>query len=199
MQLKTEKLLARVEKFVEEIFQQRLGEEMYFHNLEHTILVVKGVRLIAKAIDLSQDDCFLLILSALLHDIGYTQNYIGHEDVSAAMAADFLSRNNLDEEKIKIVIGCILATKFPQYPSNELEKVICDADFYHFSLPDYQNYAVRLKLEWEQKLNLFYTDQEWDMLNLKMLTTHQYFTSYGKEILQKKKAFNIEKIAARIG
>ena len=66
-----------------------------------------------------------------------------------------------------------------------------------FSLPDYQDYASRLKTEWETNLNLFYTDVEWDELNLNMLSAHIYFTDYGKNILQQKKALNIVKLKSR--
>lgn len=77
--------------------------------------------------------------------------------------------------------------------------VICDADFYHFSLNDYQDYADRLKGEWEENLGLVYTDLAWDTLNLEMLSRHEYFTAYGKKILQEKKMLNIKKLIDRIG
>ncbi len=170
---------------------------MYFHNLGHTLMVVNGVKRIGKAEGLSEDELFILELAAFLHDVGYTEKYWGHEEESARIAAEFLGANGLAIEKIELVKKCIVATKFPQHPAGKLEEVICDADFYHFSLPDYQDYASRLKTEWETNLNLFYTDVEWDELNLNMLSAHIYFTDYGKNILQQKKALNIVKLKSR--
>ncbi|MFJ7761467.1 HD domain-containing protein, partial [Pedobacter suwonensis] len=198
MNITEEILLTRVERFVEDRLKNRLSTKMYFHNLEHTLLVVEGVELIGRAVSLNNNECFLLILAAFLHDVGYTEKYIGHEEESANIAAEFLGENGLEPEKIEVVKECIKATKFPQQPENELQMVICDADFYHFALRDYQDYADRLRAEWETNLNLFYTNLEWDTLNFNMLSAHEYFTSYGKEVLQEKKKFNLERLKSRI-
>ena len=195
--MKNEILLKKVAVFVKECLQSRLSLQMYFHNLGHTLMVVNGVKRIGNAEGLSEDELFILKLAAFLHDVGYTEKYWGHEEESARIAAEFLGANGLAIEKIELVKKCIVATKFPQHPAGKLEEVICDADFYHFSLPDYQDYASRLKTEWETNLNLFYTDVEWDELNLNMLSAHIYFTDYGKNILQRKKALNIVKLKSR--
>ena len=195
--MKNEILLRKVAVFVKECLQSRLSLQMYFHNLGHTLLVVNGVKRIGKAEGLSKDELFILELAAFLHDVGYTEKYWGHEEESTRIAAEFLGANGLALEKIALVKKCIVATKFPQHPVSKLEQVICDADFYHFSLPDYQDYASRLKTEWETNLDLFYTDVEWDELNLKMLSAHVYFTDYGGNILQQKKALNIAKLKSR--
>ena len=195
--MKNEILLKKVAVFVKDCLHNRLSLQMYFHNLGHTLLVVKGVEVIGKAEGLSEDELFILKLAAFLHDLGYTEKYWGHEEESARIAAEFLGANGLAIEKIELVKKCIVATKFPQHPAGKLEEVICDADFYHFSLPDYQDYASRLRTEWETNLNLFYTDVEWDELNLNMLSAHIYFTDYGKNILQQKKALNIVKLKSR--
>lgn len=192
-------LLNKVKLFVEDRLKNRLSQKMYFHNLEHTLLVVEGVQVIGGEAGLSKADHLVVVLAAFLHDLGYTEKYIGHEEASAAIAAEFLLANGFSQERTELVSGCIMATRFPQYPKNELEMVICDADFYHFSLNDYQNYADRLKAEWEENLGLIYTDAAWDTLNLEMLRRHEYFTAYGRKTLQEKKMLNIEKLIARIG
>lgn len=192
-------LLTKVEHFVEDCLKNRLSDKMYFHNLEHTLMVVEGVQLIGRGVGLHDNERFLLILAAFLHDVGYTDKYVGHEELSAEIAAEFLTGHGLEPENVEIVRGCILATKFPQQPQNKLQMVICDADFYHFALRDYQDYADRLKAEWEVNLHLFYNDLEWDILNFKMLSAHEYFTTYGKDVLQEKKKSNLERLKHRIG
>lgn len=162
------------------------------------MLVVEGVKLISTAEKMTDDERFILILAAFLHDLGYTEKYIGHEEISAMVAEEFLRDNGVSEEMTENVVKCIIATRYPQLPASQLEKIICDADFYHFSLPDYQDFANRLKVEWENNLNLFYSDLEWDKLNFKMLSGHEYFTSYGKIVLQKKKDLNIGRLKSRI-
>jgi len=194
-----DQLLIKVASFVEERLKNRLSQKMYFHNLEHTLLVVEGVKLIGGNMGLSAEDHLVVILAAYLHDLGYTEKYIGHEEASADIAAVFLLGNGFEPDRVELVRECIMATRFPQFPKNELQMVICDADFYHFSLNDYQRYANKLKAEWEENLGLVYTEMAWDALNLEMLTRHEYFTAYGKKTLQEKKLLNIQKLINRIG
>jgi predicted metal-dependent HD superfamily phosphohydrolase len=194
-----DQLLIKVASFVEDRLKNRLSQKMYFHNLEHTLMVVEGVQVIGSHAGLSKEDHLVVVLAAFLHDLGYTEKYIGHEEASAAIAAEFLLENGFDQERITLVRECIMATRFPQYPKNELEMVICDADFYHFSLNDYQHYAEKLKAEWEENLGIVYNNMTWDTLNLEMLRRHEYFTAYGKKTLQEKKMLNIQKLINRIG
>ncbi|KRT13624.1 hypothetical protein ASU31_23685 [Pedobacter ginsenosidimutans] len=197
MEKEQEILLKKVETFVKELLEKELPKSMYFHNFEHTLLVVDGVKTIGRQSNVNENELLTLILAAFLHDVGYTKQYIGHELASAKMAQDFLLENGLERHQIKLVSNCILATKYPQLPGTDLEKIICDADFYHFSLQSYTDFATRLKREWEENLRLVYTDREWDAINIKMLTGHEYFTTFGKQILQKKKNLNIEKLIQR--
>jgi predicted metal-dependent HD superfamily phosphohydrolase len=194
-----DQLLIKVASFVEDRLKNRLSEKMYFHNLEHTLMVVEGVQVIGKHSGLSEADHLVVLLAAFLHDLGYTEKYIGHEESSANIAAEFLLANGFEQDRVELVRGCIMATRFPQYPKNEMDMVICDADFYHFSLNDYQDYAGKLKAEWEENLGIVYSNIAWDTLNLEMLSRHEYFTAYGKKTLQEKKMLNIKKLISRIG
>ncbi len=197
MKKEHELLLKKAEAFVKELLEKELPENMYFHNFEHTLLVVEGVKLIAKQSNVAEIDLFVLTLAAFLHDVGYTQQYIGHELASTRIARIFLLENGLGADQVEAVTHLILATKYPQLPKNNLEQIICDADFYHFSLENYTGFAERLKREWEVSLQLVYSDREWDAINLDMLAGHEYFTGFGKKILQKKKNLNIEKLVQR--
>ncbi|NII82227.1 MULTISPECIES: HD domain-containing protein [unclassified Pedobacter] len=195
--MEEEILISRVSDYVQELLENELPGHMYFHNFEHTLLVVEGVKIIGVHSAVSEHEMLVLTLAAYLHDIGYTRQYIGHEAISAEMAGTFLNTNGLSSLDVEQVKNCILATKYPQLPHNNLEKIICDADFYHFALPAYTDFAVRLKREWEENINLAYSHREWDAINIKMLIGHQYFTDYGKQFLQKKKDRNIEKLIQR--
>jgi uncharacterized protein len=197
MEKEQEILLQKVEAFVKELLEKELPKSMYFHNFEHTLLVVEGVRTIGKQSNVREKDLLLLTLAAFLHDVGYTKQYIGHELASVQIARDFLFENGLNDADIGVVSDCILATKYPQLPNNNLEKIICDADFYHFSLQNYIAFAARLKREWKENLHLVYSDREWDAINIKMLAGHEYFTTFGQQTLQKKKNLNIEKLIQR--
>jgi len=180
-------------KHVAKLLIEQLPSELVFHNFHHTVNVVRGVRDISKNLGLSKEQKEILLLAAWFHDTGLTKCYQGHEAESQNLAKSFLQTANYPEEKLEQVLACIAATKMPQAPTNLLEQVICDADLYHLSLMEYCHLQALLRAEWEKVLEKSYTDKAWTLENLTFINKHQYWTTYGKMVLQKGKELNIEK------
>jgi predicted metal-dependent HD superfamily phosphohydrolase len=107
------------------------------------------------------------------------------------MATDFLEENNCSQSFIAKVCAAIATTKYPQNPDSLISKILCDADFFHFSRTDYDFHRERLRKEWGDFFDKKYTDEEWKQLNCELLNEHQYFTDYGKRVLQKFKKVNL--------
>ena len=191
-----DQLIVLVSGFVDQLFKNKLSPCLYFHNLTHTLYVVKAVQEIGYHAQLTQKQQETVTLAAWFHDTGYTAAYKNHELVSIEIAAEFLTSVGVTGEQLADIRACILATQYPQQPKNLMEMVICDADFYHFAIDDYTQFAAALKKEWEAELGHCYTTQQWNNINLEMLRNHQYFTAYGQEILQKSKEHNIGKLKA---
>jgi len=187
-------LLDKVEEFATAQLKSRLSPTLYFHNLRHTREVVEATLEIGKHSDLTEIELETVTIAAWFHDVGYCKIYKGHEVESANNAFVFLSIMGMDKLRIEQIISCILATRMPQKPTSILEKVICDADFYHFSRHDYQQHEQALKKEWEIALGLNYTKVQWTKLNYTMLKEHTYWTPYGKTVLQIKKEANIKQL-----
>ncbi len=177
--------------YVIPFLDEQLDPHFYFHNSRHTVDVVTASLEIGLQAGLAPKELEIILLAAYFHDIGYAQTYKDHELASTALAKTFLRSKGLDQSLIDRVVDCILATRFPQQPRNLLEMIICDADLYHFSVNGYLAYAEALKLEWQQKLKLNYSDKQWNSINLELLQNHQYFTAYGKNTLQQRKEKNI--------
>lgn len=190
-----EKLIEKASAYIEKLFVDSLPKTMYFHNLEHTFRTLKAVREIGSHSGLDDQEKYILELSALFHDAGFTRKYVGHEEESMRIAADFLRQENIGQEIIDAVCSCISATRFPQLPSEKLGMILCDADLYHFSLDDYLLFAENLKREWEVMLKRSYDRQQWDALNLNLLRNHEYFVPYSKNKLQKGKQVNIDRLS----
>lgn len=95
-------------------------------------------------------------------------------------------------------MACIEATRFPQNPESAEEKVLADADLYHFTKPDYPRYEQLLRKEFQVYLGKTFTDKEWALTNYNLLKNRNYFTDYGKNILQKFKDFNIKRLEGMI-
>ena len=181
-------------KFVTALFADELSLQLSFHSAYHTGNVVIAAKEIGVNIGLSPEELDLVTIAAWFHDTGYTKRYAGHEQLSVNIAMDFLADSGLDAQYIEKITSCILATTFPQSPKNVMEMVLCDADFYHFSRANYPKFEASLRREWEICLNVHYTDEQWNALNLDMLTNHEYFTGYGKTVLQSRKRFNIDRL-----
>ena len=184
-------LTGKVADHVISLMGELLPPTLFFHNLSHTTDVVFAVSEIGEHLKLDNSEMDILKIAAWFHDCGYLYEYTGHEEISKVMARTYLIRQAAKKGFIEDVLACINATKMPQEPKNTLQQIICDADFYHFTLKGYGQKAHQLRKEWEIYRGKFYNDADWNQLNLNLLQQHQYFTTYGKEIWQPLKMKNI--------
>ena len=131
-------------KYIARLLTKQIPDGLFFHNLRHTISVVRGVRDISKHLQINKEQLEILELAAWFHDSGYIVTYDHHELESQKLAKAFLKEVNYPTEKIKQVLACIEATKMPQQPHNLLEMVICDADLYHLSQSNHIHFSHKL-------------------------------------------------------
>lgn len=191
-----EDLLQEIEKYVSRLIGGL--NKMYFYNLQHTKEVVAAVYDIGSAENFSKRELEVLLIAAWFHDTGFLYRYQGHEDTSKEIAWNYLKSINYPNNKIEEVLNIINATKMPQNPKSKLEKIICDADLYHLSIPDYKSRRNRLRLEWESKLGKVFSDREWCRVNLQFIRKHRFFTQYGRTILEDRKRSNIAEMEQRL-
>jgi predicted metal-dependent HD superfamily phosphohydrolase len=189
--------LTAVQEFVPGFLEDNLSASLVFHNVDHTVDVVRASKEIGIQSKLTPEQFNVVQIAAWFHDCGYTDIYTGHETLSKQIARDFLISKSYPDELIEIVSGCIEATRYPQEPKTLEAKVVCDADLYHFTKPDYHNYEESLRNELAVYFKKEYTDEEWAKTNCEMMITHCYFTEYGKTVLQKFKEINIENMKCR--
>lgn len=183
-----------VKKYCENILLNTKCATYPFHNVVHTREVVQQAILIGKSIGLSPEELEPIIIAAWFHDTGFCEQYKGHEDVSIRLAKDFLIKYNYSKEKIEVIVSCIEATKMPQNPKNNYANILSDADIYHISQDTFFYRKLLLRREWELVFNKYSTDVEWHQLNLEFLQGHQFFTTFGKEVLMKGQKQNEEKV-----
>lgn len=175
-----------------------LPETMVYHNLNHTWEVVKAANKIGTYAGLSHDEKEILIISAWFHDTGFKYEYDLHENKSIELAKEFLKKNKYPSEKIEKVVACIQTTKSSKIPKTLTERVLNDADFIHLSKKSYFDKLLLLKSELEQVRGDKLSDMEWYKNNLQFLRSHQYYTEYGKTILNPKVEKNAERQAAML-
>lgn len=187
-----EQLLAAARAYVTDIYTHRSKPEFVFHNLEHTEDVVEACSHMADYYELPENDRLVLMLASWFHDTGYTSGESeGHEDVSSHLATQFLQSQHVDDATIQRVTSCIQATKMPQSPITQIEKILCDADLHHLSTEDFKARNQLLKQERENQLGHKIDKRDWKKNNIKFLSSHKYFTEYGREMLEPKKQENL--------
>ncbi len=184
----------KVADFCFQILTKSHCNQFPFHNVTHTEEVVSQVAILCNHLVISEEEQELIEIAAWFHDTGFRETYAGHEAISVKIATSFLEQNGYPSEKIQLIISCIEATKMPQRPSNLYAQILCDADVLHISQPQFFYRKLLLRREWELILNQYYADIEWHRLNLQFLHNHEFFTSYGKSILQEGKDLNEEKV-----
>ncbi|NHA05618.1 HD domain-containing protein [Mucilaginibacter sp. HC2] len=145
-------IVARSERFVRKFISENLPNNIYFHNEIHAQDVAEAVKEIGRVSAVTHEDIVVLEVAGWFHDTGYCFEYDGHENSSINIADGFLSSEACSRDFVEKVIKCIRSTRFPQQPNGLLEQIICDADLYHLSKKNYNDYAVRLRAEWSSIL-----------------------------------------------
>lgn len=185
-------IIDKTDNFVLELFKEKLPNSFIYHNYNHTQRVVKSTKELIENSELNVKEEQALLLAAWLHDTGYTVKFDGHEEESIKIAKNFLDKNGVDPEVIKMVEECIHATKFKSTPNTELEKIIRDADSSHLAKDYFDDTSEFLRQEL-QLLNIRnFTAEEWLEENIKLFTDkHTFYTEYATKVWKPKKDENL--------
>ena len=188
-------ILSAARNYVTDIFTHRVNPEFVFHSLDHTEDVAEACSMMADYYQLNEEDYFVLMVAAWFHDTGYSSGQTeGHEDQSAQIATQFLQEHGVAELIIQRVSSCIRATRMPQSPVSQVEKILCDADLMHLATNDFKARSQLLKQERENLLDQKIPKKEWRKSNIKFLESHKYFTDYGQDVLEPKKLENLNSL-----
>jgi len=191
-------VIKHAENFVIKLFEERNSSNYTYHNVFHTISVVKQAVKIGKCSKFTDNEMFILVVSAWFHDTGYLYTLKNHEDKSKELAEVFLKRYGIDQNIINAVKKCIEATRFPQLPLDNISFALCDADLSHFSEDSFFEISVKLKQELEQLYKKSMDLLTYWEITFELFKVHSYHSPYGKKILAKGKERNYQKLKAKI-
>jgi len=183
-----------ITRYCSDILHNDKCKNLPFHNFAHTQEVVDKVVLISDVIGIHPKEADFIVIAACFHDTGFSEFYEGHEEVSKRFAAQYMEKANCTKKEIEMVLSCIDATKMPQNPHDIYAEVLCDADLFHLGTPNFLYRNMLLRKEWELFCDIVMTDEEWQLLNIKFLEEHRFKTAYGKEVLEKGKQENLNKV-----
>src|SRR5688572_2018663 len=98
--MKDSEILNNTSAYVFTLFKERLSNKLVYHTYKHTTDTVNEARILGEAHNLEPDQMEVLLLAAWLHDTGYIDTYLGHEENSARLATKFLQDQGYPAEKI---------------------------------------------------------------------------------------------------
>ena len=179
------------EKLEQDVMLQmhtKLDQGYTYHCTEHTVEVLDNVDKLIEFSEHEITDSEYLILktAALFHDFGYIDDQNSHEDRSAELCREWLPKYGYNAEDIEIICETILATNLFSKAENKLQEIIVDADLFYLGTDNYTERAdhYRSELAFQGKT---YNDADWAVFQLKFLSSHSYYTNYGKNTLEQKK------------
>ncbi|MFD2564822.1 Pycsar system effector family protein [Aquimarina rubra] len=183
-----ENLVEKTDNFVSDLFEKKLPKSCIYHNYTHTKRVFKSTKEIIDNTNISEEDKHALLLTALLHDTGYSESIENHEEHSARISEAFLKEQEAPEELINKVSELIMATSMEHQPTNQLEKIIRDADASHLAKGYFKETSEFLRQEFELNCNKNYSSSDWLKINIDFLQNkHEYYTDYAIKNWQPKK------------
>lgn len=195
-----QQILQEAKDYVTTFFEKNIDGAFIYHNLEHTTDVVTASETIMQEYELDDDEQFTLLIAAWFHDTGYSQGMpLGHEEKSTEIAEEFLTQQRVDSNIIEAVKSCIMATKMPQTPTNEIERIICDADLFHLGSNSYKDKYDLLRKEINNLSETKIKKKEWRKTNVEFLRRHRYFTPYGQRVLEPVKQKHINELLETLG
>ena len=187
-----ENIISQAEKFAIEVLNNKLDNKFVYHNLAHTQRVVAKANELAELAQINELDKKHLLVSAWLHDVGYTEVVENHEHQSVKIAGKFLKDIGCNKEDIDAISQLILATQLSYEPKNQLEKIIRDADCAHIGNKNFIDISELLRKEWELTCDRTLTEDEWLDENINFLSTkHRFYTNEASTIWDKGKGKNL--------
>ncbi len=189
-----DKLYKQIEGYVTNLFKWILHPTLIFHTLAHTQNVVKRSKEISGHYNLSENEKLVLLSAAWFHDCGHLfTSPENHEPMSCRIMRQFMKEYIKDQVILTKIEECIMATKFPRYPKNLLQEIICDADTFHLGTQQFKEMNKRMLEETKlKKGNL--AIKNFNEQTIRILTAHKFYTAYCKELLDKKKLKNLKEL-----
>ncbi|OFX22762.1 MAG: guanylate cyclase [Bacteroidetes bacterium GWA2_31_9b] len=186
-----------IEEFVLTKLEEGLPDNLYYHNVKHTIDVVTQVELIGRSEKVSDEDMLVLKTAALFHDLGHLVNYDTHEEESVKLARKILPSYHYNEKQIDRISKLIMCTQMPPQPTNLLEEIMCDADLDYLGRTDFVPVSINLFKELNERKKID-SLQEWNFHQIKFIQNHQYFTQTARKLREVNKKNQLDNIRAEM-
>ena len=186
-----------IQEVILDKLEKELPEFLFYHNVKHTVDVVTEVELIGWAEGCNDEEILLLKTAALFHDVGHTVSYDDHEYQGTLLAREMLPGYGYTDEQIDRISRIIMSTKLPPQPADLLEQIICDSDLDYLGRSDFVPVSNTLfeELKAQNKITKL---NDWNKMQVKFISGHQYFTATARSLREVNKKIQIERIQSLI-
>jgi adenylate cyclase len=186
-----------IQEIILDKLEMDLPGYLFYHNVKHTVDVVTEVELIGWAEGCSDEEILILKTAALFHDAGHIVAYDNHEFYSTEIARKMLPEFNYTSDQIEQICAIIMSTKLPPKPTNLLENIICDSDLDYLGRSDFIPVSNTLYEELKAQ-NKMGSLNDWNKIQVKFISGHQYFTKTARRLREVNKQLQIERIQSTI-
>lgn len=186
-----------LEEYILNRLEKELPDHLFYHNVKHTMDVVIGVEVIGTAEGVDDKGLLSLKTAALFHDMGQIVQSKGHEEIGCKYAKEILPHYFYSDKQIEEICEIIMATQLPPHPKTLLQKIICDADLDYLGRSDFIPVSDTLYDELHEQ-DIIVNKNDWNKLQIKFITGHQYFTDFAKNNREVNKQKQIERIKSLI-
>ena len=186
-----------IQEIILDMLEKELPDYLFYHNVKHTVDVVTEVELIGWGEGCSDEEILILKTAGLFHDVGHTVAYDNHEYHGTIIAKEMLPKYNYSPEQIEKICSIIMSTKLPPKPTNLLEDIICDSDLDYLGRSDFIPVSNTLfeELKAQNKMGSL---NDWNKIQVKFISGHQYFTKTARSLREVNKQLQIERIQSLI-
>jgi adenylate cyclase len=186
-----------IQEIILDKLERELPDYLYYHNVKHTVDVVTEVELIGWAEGCTDEEILILKTAGLFHDVGHTVAYDDHEYQGTVIAREMLPKYNYSPDQIERICSIIMSTKLPPKPANLLEEIICDSDLDYLGRSDFIPVSNTLfeELKAQNKMGSL---NDWNKIQVKFISGHQYFTKTARSLREVNKQLQIERIQSLI-
>jgi adenylate cyclase len=186
-----------IQEIILDKLEKELPDYLFYHNVKHTVDVVTEVELIGWGEGCSDEEILLLKTAGLFHDAGHTVAYDNHEFYGTELVREMLPKYSYSQEQIDRICEIIMSTKLPPRPKTLLENIICDSDLDYLGRSDFIPVSNTLYEELKAQ-NKIGTLNDWNKIQVKFITGHQYFTKTARSLREVNKQLQIERIQSLI-
>ena len=105
--------------------------------------------------------------------------------------------STIHRSRLNLYVRIIMSTKLPPRPTNLLENIMCDSDLDYLGRSDFIPVSNTLYEELKAQ-NKMGSLNDWNKIQVKFISGHQYFTKTARSLREVNKQLQIERIQSLI-